>query len=353
MSINALRSLIALIALQFCYFAAAAQDIITDNKSNTLFSMPSSLVSPKIAANSVGLTYPFAVFRNVQYFVHKNNDPKQDTLHTIVKSSSYYAKVTVSNSTGNSFDFSKYFTISPHFEIGFSRSIDWFNDVSSLKLPYATYSIAAFVDYQNFNTYDTVAQTLPYSKFRRLSPGFKAILNTFNQDNFAVALSVSYQWGVNTSMLSGFQSFSPTYYSDANVATSGPVNGYLDPILVQNIVRISLAIPFFQIPPIDLGTGFKNKFGGSDLQIVPALYYYLTTANFSKVEHTAGFTLNLLPYKIHHAKNFSFSSAINLGYNLIDSTNKTNQRYVFFAGTFSFGTPKPLPVDNKKSTNLL
>ncbi len=75
-------------------------------------------------------------------------------------------------------------------------------------------------------------------------------------------------------------------------------------------------------------------------QFAPAPYYFITTESFAKVAHNAGITFNVIPNRIHNAKNYSIGSAISLGYNLINSAKKDNQRFIFLSGSFSFGDLK-------------
>ncbi|MFD1258694.1 hypothetical protein ACFQ3S_17945 [Mucilaginibacter terrae] len=41
-----------------CNLKAYSQDIITDNKGKPIFNMPTSLIAPKITANSGGVRFP-------------------------------------------------------------------------------------------------------------------------------------------------------------------------------------------------------------------------------------------------------------------------------------------------------
>jgi hypothetical protein len=336
----------AILSLLCCFVGQRlnAQDLITDNKSGTLFTMPSALVSPKIAPNSLGFTYPFHRRNITPYYSTSDNQPfvdgQNEETNTMIKSTSLFFKVTVSNSTANAFDFSKYFSINPHLEFGISRSIDQFQDVRSVTTFYGTWSASVFADYQNFHTWDTTAVNPSQAHYGKIAPGAKFIFNGFVHDWFAVATSATYQYAVNIPTLKAYQQIATGFYSGPAVASNGSVAGYFGPVNADNLIRLSLTIPILAIPSIDLGATVGKKLGGSVFQFVPAPYYYATLTDLKgTVAHDLGMTLNILPYQVYNKKNWSFSSAFNIGYNLMDTNNRNNQRYVFLAGTFSFGSP--------------
>jgi hypothetical protein len=317
-----------------CHLSASAQDIITDNKGKSIFNMPTSLIAPKLTSTSGGIQFPLKRYDGKNYFYYEDNDPSKPKHYTVRESWSIFGNVTLISSTGNSLDLSKKPNITPHFEVGIGRTLDSiYTNVATLKDSYGTFSASIFVDYQHFNIYDTIAKVMPAGETKHWSPGVKVVYNVFKRQLGGLAFTGSYQRNVNTSALVSYQKVTSTFYSDPNIAGNGSVDGYIGPAKMANQFRFSMAVPIFCIP----------EFLIKGAQFMPAPYYFITTPDFGKVAHFAGITMNVLPSRIYHspAKTFAITSAFSLGYNVLDSSNKSKQQYFFLSGTFSFGDLKP------------
>ncbi|MEL1243997.1 hypothetical protein AAEO56_06965 [Flavobacterium sp. DGU11] len=330
---NKKKSLFCILSI-FAFFGVnmSAQDIITDNKGKPIFNMPTSLIAPKLTANSGGIRFPIKRYNGTNYFYYQNNDSSKPKKFTVRKSWSIFGNIEVVSNTASILDLSKKPNVSPHFEIGIGNTLDSiYTNVSDLEDWYQTFSAAVFIDYQHFKVYDTLTQTT--DKFRRWSPGIKVTYNRFKKDLYGLAFTGSYQKNVNVSALTSYQNITGTFYTDPNVAGNGTVDGYFAPAKVANQFRFSIAAPIFCIPPILI----------KGAQFMPAPYFFITTPDFGKIERFGGITLNILPTRIYKsaAKAFAITSAFSAGYNIWDSATKDSQGYFFFSGSFSFGDLKP------------
>ncbi|MGQ7857105.1 hypothetical protein ACUN24_22940 [Pedobacter sp. WC2501] len=317
---------------------ASAQDILSDKKSETLVSFPTSLTTPSFSSKNIGVSGPIWKIRQTQFYVTKADGEK---VCTMLKTHMLSYNVNIVDNSKNTLIFSKKTNVSPHFEIGYNIAIDYLEAPDLKRGFYYTLSVAGFVDYQNFKTYDPLFGALPPSKYRRWNPGAKVVTNIFKGSHYALSLSGSYRHAVDVDKLTSFQLKTPDFLSDANVASNGTTDCYLGPVEAKSITRLSAALPIFAIHEVLLRGPFPN------IQLVPTPYYFVTTNDFKKTSHNAGIGLSILPARIYKQNNIKFLSALSLSYNLISSGDKANARFLYVSGTFSLGVFKRKDVTDK------
>jgi hypothetical protein len=262
-------------------------------------------------------------------------------------SKSVYTGLSLIENSKGTLIFSKNTNVSPSVEIGFRRTLDELQEPTQKAVLFYTYSIAAFVKYQHFTEYDKLSMQILDKKRKLISPGLKAGLNLYRKDIYAFSFNGSWQKLIDVDKLTSFQKLPSGYYADANVAANGATDGYFGPILASHQFRLSAAWSYYGIGAFNIPAGFRFAEGLNKLQLALTPYYFMTTNDFSKVSHNSGLGLSIMSNRIFRQTNAKFSDALTIGYNFIKSGDKSNARFLFISGTFSFGNFKPA-VDDKK-----
>jgi TM2 domain-containing membrane protein YozV len=335
-----LKKITLSILFTFCtFYISKAQDILTDSKGNTLFSVPSSSVTPQISGNNVGIVIPVVHIKQIKYYVRQKNDTTK--IYTMQKSNIVTFKANLYNNTDDQLIFNKDTKISPHIELGYVfTTIDTVYNADQKKGTYYTLYGSIFTDHQQLDVYDFPSHTIARNGYKKWEPGVKISANIFYHTDWAIALSGSYQHGVNLDNLTSYQKITPDFQSDANVATNGTVDGYLGPVAAKNLFRFSVSFPWFGVHKFI----FKKHLSG--IQFVPTPYYILSTPISDKLAHNAGVGLSVFNGRFYRQhSSFTFTDSFSIGYNLINSADKSNAKYVFLTGTFSFGASQPKTKD--------
>lgn len=329
-----------LLVLLFSGNKCLAQTILNDQKGEPLFVVPSTLTSFKLSSKVVGLDVPVWTFVPTQFYVADSSGRPHVKAHTMRMSRSFYLGGTLVENTKGTLVFGKATNVSPSLELGFRRTLD------ALQLPalksgfFYTFSFATFLKYQHFNVYDKLTQVLVTDGYKKVSPGLRAGVNVFRKDQYALSFNGSWQKSVNTDKLNALQTVSPTFYSDALVATAGETGGYFGPLAPENQFRLAVAWSVYAIPALNLNENFRFSQDLNNLQVALTPYYFITTEKFEKLAHNGGIGLSFLPGRIYRKPNGQFSDALTVSYNFIKSSDKENARFIYIAGTFSFGKPK-------------
>jgi hypothetical protein len=313
----------------------SAQTFLSDYKGNKLFEVPTTQTAPEISLNKVGVTFGIHPFNTIQYYIMDSNNQRYNTM---LKSRELFGNISIFNDNEDeALVFNKNTRISPYFEFGYATTIDELQNPHRKSGSYYTYSVAVFGQMQRLNVYNKDLPSNNESVIKRFSPGARLGLNIFNKDYFAIAFNGSYKREIAVDQLTSYQDITPGFYVDTKVASNGEIDGYLTPVETQHRFRGSVAVPVFW------------KATTKKLQFIPTPYYSMALTRFNKSTHYAGIGISITTSKIYNrdrtldreSLKFSDLASITLGWNFLNSADKSNGRFLFVSGTFKFGNLKP------------
>ena len=305
---------------------AWSQVILSDPTEEPLFAVPTTMENISFSLSKLELKVPFAPFGGLQHYVMVDGV----RVNTMTKSWSFFGKMGLVENSDDVLIFSKDTKLGISGEFGIMNTVDKLQDPARKGGMFFTFELAATLKQQRFDTYDKAV--LSMAGYNRLAPGVRAGLNLFRRDRFALAFNGSWQHRADVEGLTDFQKLGPDFFMDANIASNGDKDGYIGPVSPVHQFRWAVATPIYAFPAFGFGGEGLRK-----LQPVLTPYYFMTANRMRNAVHNAGIGLSLLTQRIFGGKDTSFSDAISLGYNLVKSSDRSNARFLFVSGTFSFG----------------